>query len=750
MDRIVLCLILVAAVFFIPGALGASANDACFTGLCHSSSGPTIDRTLYDSNPHKIIKCIECHESSIDPVNDSNHGHFIRQLNGSKITGPLTTSYNSQNFSLCYFCHAEKNVVGILPGWIPSSNHVNLPINVSTIGTNFINVDPLGFHGGSQYGSGDDIPTNIHWNHLDAFGSIKVGIIGQFDSSMSGVKDSYVSCPTCHNVHGTNYPKMTKNDLAIQYGVDANGSYGYINSMEYLYPGGDLYCGACHSSGNQTKYYRTEINLFEDCVSCHVDGAPGNVNRTAFSQGVHVNINNSDGNGLVNNSDCWTCHFNRDMNRSNIRLCADCHTGSGLVSAPTAPKIRTHVSGLAITNYSCVDCHSKVINDPGIGIPNITSHYLKRPTVPTVKYCDYCHGPNASSPFPATNKTIPAFNHDDPNWGGNATCRTCHTNSSVSADPLANNTSSFHDLTTELGDVYNGTTKADCVLCHIQKVPQFVAAPSPPHDTSGYTAVDCRGCHTTGAGTDPQKLHSVTAFATGGCIACHSNNATRYYVDTSLFVRHANVNATDGLNNVTDDDCKTCHFGAANGTMKMVLGAANSTNTWFCDACHTSAGSGPIKPTDPNLFKDGLSHGSTNCQWCHIEGASLPRPLDITLRYHPNGPRGTAAGKNCLTCHYYANLPDLPFHAPGEAHESDITQCGYCHDQADNHGVTPLSYNLPPSISGLNVTTPVTSGNPVQIQFTVSSDGMTQIAAAQYQVRNISGIVIDLTNMTGT
>jgi hypothetical protein len=221
-------------------------------------------------------------------------------------------------------------------------------------------------------------------------------------------------------------------------------------------------------------------------------------------------------------------------------------------------------------------------------------------------------------------------------------------------------------------------------------------------------------------------------------------------VDTSLFGRHANVNTTGGLNNVTDDDCKTCHFGAANGTMKMVLGAANSTNTWFCDACHTSAGSGPIKPTDPNLFKDGLSHGSTNCQWCHIAGASLPRPLDSTLRYHPNGPRGTAAGKNCLTCHYYANLPDLPFHAPGEAHENDITQCGYCHDQADNHGVTPLSYNLPPSISGLNVTTPVTSGNPAQIQFTVSSDGMTQIAAAQYQVRNISGIVIDWTNMTGT
>ena len=35
-----------------------------------------------------------------------------------------------------------------------------------------------------------------------------------------GQVDSYQSCPACHNVHGTNYPKMTKNDLAITYGSD--------------------------------------------------------------------------------------------------------------------------------------------------------------------------------------------------------------------------------------------------------------------------------------------------------------------------------------------------------------------------------------------------------------------------------------------------------------------------------------------------------------------------------------------------
>ncbi|VVB86140.1 Cytochrome c7 c [uncultured archaeon] len=436
------------------------------------------------------------------------------------------------------------------------------------------------------------------------------------------------------------------------------------------------------------------------------------------------------------------------MNKSNIYQCADCHTGSGTPQALQAPKVRTHLP--SVTNYSCTDCHSKVVVNAGPTAANVTAHYAIRPTVPTSNYCDYCHGPNATSPFPARNKTIPQFAHDDPGWDGNATCRTCHTNSSVSADPLANDTSSFHELTTEYGDAFNGSVKADCVVCHVQKSPQFVAAPNPPHDISGMAAPDCYGCHGVNVpGTEAQKLHNPTPTTTGGCIACHSNNATRYYVNKSLFALHANVNTTDGMNNVTDADCKTCHHGAADGTMGMKLGAANSSNTYFCQDCHTSAGTGPTHPSDPNLIKDGLSHGKTDCRWCHLAGDSQPRPLSSQLRYHPNGPRGTAAGKNCLSCHVSANLPDPPFHAPGESHVSDLNACQECHSNADNHAVTPLTQNTPPLVSGLSVSTQITSGTPSQVQFTVS-DPMLQIAAAQYQVTNSSGIVFDWTNMTGT
>ena len=626
-----LFIILIASGLFIPGVFGASPNDACFEGGCHDAAGSKpIDRSLYESNSHSIIECIDCHNSI--PSSEPDHGKFIRQLDGSNVSGPLLSNYSKEKFDLCYFCHNETKLIGMAPGFIASDNHVNQDISISSIGTNFINIHDTGYHNGSRYPHiGPDIPTNIHWNHLDAFGSSNYANGGKFDSNLDGSKDSYQSCPACHNVHGTNYPKMTRNDMKITYGSDLNGTFGYIGSDEYNRGGGDLYCSSCHTSGNTFKYYRNEINIFDDCVSCHIDGMPGDVNADAFSQGVHININTS-GDGL-NNNDCWTCHYNRDMNRNNIRTCEDCHV-SGISLPEPAPVITTHLSG--VTNYSCTDCHSKVIADPGEGILNITSHYLKRPVISSINYCDYCHGPNANELFKAKNKTISEFNHDDRNWDGTATCRTCHSNSSVTADPLAGDSSSFHDLTTELGDVFNGTpaTTANCVLCHTQKDERFVLAPTPPishPDTVGMTPSDCYVCH-------GDNRHNVA----GSCINCHSINTTRYYVNTSLFARHKNVNKDDGLDNITDDDCKTCHF---NSSMPMDLGAANYNNTYFCQDCHTADGRNSIQYnnlTDETLKKAPMppGHGQNNCAQCHIPGFDKTRPLTDKVRYHTHGPAG--------------------------------------------------------------------------------------------------------------
>ncbi len=755
----------VFVIFLVPSSLGLASNDACFDGGCHTSPDQRqINRSLYESNPHSILECVDCHVNSTS-YTDFNHGQFIRTLNGSNVTGPLTTTYSSQNFALCYYCHEEAKVVGILSDYIPSELHVNAPIIVSSIGTNFINIDPAGYHNGSQ-GGGPDIPTNIHWNHLDDFGSVESGSRGKFDYNMSGNKTSYQSCPACHNVHGTNYPKMTKNDLAITYSYDLNGTFGYIGSEEYFSPGGDLYCGSgCHTSGTTFKYYGDEINLFEDCISCHAGGVPDDVNKTVFSHGVHVNINTTNGTGIVDNSDCWTCHYQRDMNRSNIYTCGGCHTGSGSQETPNAPKVRTHLPDKV--NKTCEECHDFVKLDPGLNndstpYPNITAHYAQRPIVPTENYCDYCHGPNPSSPFPALNGTIPSFFHNSSNasFPENSTCRTCHTRTDVPADPLAMNNSSFHDLTSEYGDVSNGTIIVDCIICHVNHESQFANAPEPSHSTTAMVVGDCYMCHGTEIeGTYVQKLHDVRAKVKTNCILCHAINDND--VNVSLFGRHKDVNTTGGIDNITDDDCKTCHFGSRTGDLLMVPEAADSTNTYYCADCHTVAGRSPNKSSIKFTDK---KHGEASCMDCHLADGI----------YHQDNPRGSVANStyiaryatsntnttDCSDCHYAANLDDAPFNAPGGGTHlpgsfGGACASGGCHPGKTNmietiHSVGSKNSSLKPIISVpiLNTST-VNQGTSVSITATVNfTSSYAFVDGAQYRIMSGSTEILSWTPMS--
>lgn len=451
-------------------------------------------------------------------------------------------------------------------------------------------------------------------------------------------------------------------------------------------------CTDCHAvnTTNQTPIEviknclicHNPVPNHEDCISCHINGTPseftpGDVNGTAFSEGVHVNITTTGVPGVVNNTQCWTCHFNRDMNISNIWQCADCHTGNGTLQAPQAPIVRTHLPN--VTNYSCVDCHSKVTVNPGKGIPNITSHYAQRPTVPTLNYCDYCHGPNATSPFPALYKTIPEFKHDDPNWDGNSTCRTCHSNSSVSADPLANDNSSFHDMSWELGDVFSGITKADCIICHISKTSQFVSAPSPPHSTSGMNNSACYLCHATGRpGTQPQKLHVVGVPGGSDCALCHDvNGFAPKRINFSAFKEgvHSNLNSfatnNTSLSDTVDKACWACH---GNGTEPVGGHPLNYKTPKDCNNndCHSLSQSSYDEPMVYSHFQNASLNGNPNngtnynittsiqCQICHINS------LVITDNYPQQALVSHYATKdnlidsfNCTYCHRVKNNSEV-------------------------------------------------------------------------------------------
>ncbi|VVB89373.1 Cytochrome c7 c [uncultured archaeon] len=586
-------------------------------------------------------------------------------------------------------------------------------------------------------------------------------------------------CKTCHydisNMYSPGFNVLTKTCTDCH----SQGAPGPIISnhrQNGVNISTGVFCSNCHnnsinkyvfSMNASVGHYETNTSLIDttDCTYCHKNpvnaskwgGATDPANSLVFPHSI----------SSTPKQDCYACHsdisttdfHNKTLAKPALSTvnCLDCHATTRTM-APKEIDAGVFAAGVH-KNRVCNDCHSNA-TDTNMNIYSFTSD--------PAKTCTYCHtgSGNFNAPLIAEHNQV-----GQQVITVNATCNTCHDNTGMYL-PNAGTNGSTSAITHYLKDVTNRSTNpyqhfgpintSNCIDCHngpnttnpIWGTPVNISTSTKRQHTETQTS-QCDLCHNDGRvgslGTVDFHNASVQPALGAGCIACHSSPGTRYYVNISLFASNANVSTADGTNVVTDADCKTCHYGAANGTMSMTLGAANQNNTYFCNDCHTSAGTGPVKPTDPALIKDGLSHGKTDCKWCHIAGDLQPRPLTDNLRYHPGGPKGTAAGQTCVSCHYNANLPDLPFHAPGEKHSTVLpgdpsgSGCEMCHNNADNHAVSLLT-GTPPQVSGLSVPASVSSGTPAPVQATVSHD-MLQIAAAQYQVINSSGIVIDWTNM---
>ncbi len=105
-------------------------------------------------------------------------------------------------------------------------------------------------------------------------------------------------------------------------------------------------CLACHGDP-----HKVTAAGGTDCISCH---APGDVNTSKFAR--HANINTSDGSGIVTNNDCWTCHYQKDMNRSHVYLCDSCHKNSSGVVKVNDPSLI--VGTLTHASNTCKSCHA--------------------------------------------------------------------------------------------------------------------------------------------------------------------------------------------------------------------------------------------------------------------------------------------------------------------------------------------------------------------------------------------------------
>ncbi len=314
-------------------------NPACIN--CHNSgrihfanlTKPTVSSSLCinchtNKDQHNgSVECSQCHTQS----NRSIHPIQYLQPDGTfKINSPA----NKSTAVNCTNCHQGAGVSGF--GGAPK---VPLPVNHST--------DP---YSGKKWGIYWDNTSQltacyychqieIHENNTDLLGNVSI-IEGSNTLNNPDLANS-TWCANCHYAGAQDYkgnllavspPEITDSSLVASDGTLFFNHSGLSNFN-------DSNCKGCHGFAI-SGYSETSLNLShsvsegggENCIECHgtnyIGATPSVtstfVNISAFDESIHQNINATPP-ATLNNIDCWSCHYNKDMNRLNVKKCGDCH-----------------------------------------------------------------------------------------------------------------------------------------------------------------------------------------------------------------------------------------------------------------------------------------------------------------------------------------------------------------------------------------------------------------------------------------
>ena len=289
----------------------AGCHDAG-TSVTEGVSAPDVagDNSTYGYyiGGHKI-NCMYCHDSTTDHI-DGEHRTYANSTDNYMVGYRLKYSmnipfglgegYEQADFGLCFRCHSYDNI-------FDSSEPFD---------TNFRD---------------DNDHKNMHRDHLtDETG------INKWDSDWdysSGSTDSRVSCPACHNVHGSKTPRLIRSGELISTPAttdkvpaldfkwyESDGTTPTTDFSDSLYgemsPVADgknivdnKVCDTCHTGSEDGKYSRTPIGGLVGCGTCHSSAQGASEERRQItSTGGDFEKNSHHIDGSVTDDDCLVCH----------------------------------------------------------------------------------------------------------------------------------------------------------------------------------------------------------------------------------------------------------------------------------------------------------------------------------------------------------------------------------------------------------------------------------------------------------
>ncbi|MEW5804115.1 MAG: hypothetical protein AB1847_18625 [bacterium] len=324
----------------------------------------------------------------------------------------------SNDFALCFACHDKYKLLGDAYG---TGDFFQYPLQ-----TNFRNDDHL---------DANQKVSNEHLRHLR--GRYYCGNGQDWDSDWDGIADSPQSCTTCHNVHGSPAPVMTRRGelagptgtaaphLNLHY-LDAEGNPDPDLSLVMESTGGrtqfygpgpgvvekNFTCKMCHN--DQMIYHRDPIpSPVADCQSCHAEGVE--------SSGSH------------------STHLGADLKGPSLD-CGDCHAAGGGINPHGVESVFADGKSLEETEV-CDNCHSPAgaydgVSDPVIGAKGNWEQGVYQESelqAGKERWCATCHdNAPANSQIDGSGIFAPVIAGDDSNYGfyvnghKSSLCSACH------------------------------------------------------------------------------------------------------------------------------------------------------------------------------------------------------------------------------------------------------------------------------------------------------------------------------------
>jgi len=446
-------------------------------------------------------KCISCHNDSTYP-NDTN---------GDGVSAPYKRPHNDK--VMCESCHrtnphqlafiqsdGKYQPDNTTAASCPECHQTGIPTeNNSNFSTAFIIYSPLRHSSNIQNGSAfGNYWTNtspksacLYCHNKTLHNVTPLGRILEIvpDYVINSSIGANFTCSKCHYKGDANWSDMNATFAAaglqtppeITNGTNWNGIFlNYFNHSIVNYT--DETCTHCHGgflSENATMSEFLHNVGFADskkCIDCHTSPQGKYPAIETASFGKHKDINTTDGNYTLSNSDCEGCHYNNITTNMydqtldvDTRKCTDCHI-EGNFSAPIIknhkpPKGPVIAGGNISTTAYCSICHNNSINKSIYSVNASVSHYgTTTSLVKTVNQtpkprfgfmtqtdaqqynqeCNNCHDPSNSS---YGNATLIATPHI-----GRATCNQCHVDN--------NNASDLHNNSLRMPETFN------CRECH--------------------------------------------------------------------------------------------------------------------------------------------------------------------------------------------------------------------------------------------------------------------------------------------